>query len=124
MSDLQIAEKTRWKFVADKTQFDQQKTDPCFQSAVALSRALNSLRFVNASLLEVENDDSPRAQRTRYNAMFFSCAIYEECIGLVNQINIHFKFKNDPLFEKLKEVSVKNPLSQQNTQMGTNIFEK
>lgn len=113
MSELQITENTRWKFITDKARFDQQKTDPCFQSAVALSRALNSLRFANTPLLEIENDDSPRAQRTRYNAMFFSCAIYAECIGLVNRMNVHFKSKNDPLFEKLKDATIRNPLSQE-----------
>ena len=74
-------ETKRWTIEIDKVRFDELKSEERFWQLVALSRAANTLRFVQAALLaHPENSDSLQAKRTKFNSFFFTCALLYEAI--------------------------------------------
>jgi hypothetical protein len=74
-----------WEVVCDITTFESQKLDPAFQSVVALSRAVNALRFSASALIDVEGDNSPAAVRQRINSFLYSSALLFEAFRLVER---------------------------------------
>jgi hypothetical protein len=93
----------RWALEIDKARFDNLRTDERFWQLVALSRAVNTLRFVHAALLAYEHeDDSLRAHRTTYNSFFFNCALLYEALLLVERMCKHFH--QVPGFAPLHEI--------------------
>lgn len=96
----------RWTIEIDKTGFDKLKSDEKFWQLVALSRAVNALRFVQVALLaHSEESDSLHATRTRFNSFFFTCALLYEALRLVERMCKHFHQTPEfaPLHEILKE---------------------
>lgn len=95
--------KKSWVIETDKKNFDQLKTQERFCQLVALSRAVNALRFVQMALLAHESDDdSLVAQRTRYNSFFFNCSLLYEALLLVERLGKHFR--TVPEFAVLREI--------------------
>jgi hypothetical protein len=74
-----------WEVVCDKGTFESQKLDPAFRSVVALSRAVNALRFSASALIDVEGDNSPAAVRQRINSFLYSGALLFEAFELVER---------------------------------------
>ena len=75
MSFESISPNTRWKFRIDKDAFDKLKVEGSFWQIVALSRAVNSLRFIQTVIGPYRKDDSPAASLVKYNSFFFTCAL-------------------------------------------------
>lgn len=87
----------------DKAHFDELKTKEPFWQLVALSRAVNALRFVHTSLLgHCEEDDSPWAKRTRFNSFFFNCALLYEALLLVERLSKHYQDVSE--FAELRQI--------------------
>jgi hypothetical protein len=110
MPDEHNSDTAHWKIITDQNRFEELKADKSFSALVALSRAVNMLRFVQMPLLSHEGDTSPAASRASLNSLFFSCAIYQESYLLVQRLKVFFW--KLPLFQKLEEVSIKNPKAQ------------
>lgn len=106
MHDDSISDAGLWKFVTDEKCFEDLRTNKAFAALVALSRAVNTLRFVQNPLLCHEGHESPAASRARLNSIFFSCAIYAESYLLVQHAKSHFW--SLPLFQELEGVTIKN----------------
>jgi hypothetical protein len=102
---------TRWKIVITKDKFDSIKMKEEFWALVALSRAVNELRFVQMPLISHQNDDSPAAVRARYNSLLFSCAVFVESCLLIQKLNKYFG--QMPLFQELAQVTSKSKAAQQ-----------
>ena len=97
----------RWTIEIDKARFDELKSDARFWQLVALSRAVNTLRFVQAALLaHPEESDSLQAKRTKFNSFFFTCALLFEVLLLVERMCKYFRL--DPAFDPLHEI-LKDP---------------
>jgi hypothetical protein len=97
----------RWTIEIDKARFDELKSDARFWQLVALSRAVNTLRFVQAALLaHPEESDSLQAKRTKFNSFFFTCALLFEVLLLVERMCKYFRL--DPAFSPLHEI-LKDP---------------
>jgi hypothetical protein len=63
--------KDTWTIEIDNARFNQLKSQERFWQLVALSRAVNALRFVQAPLLSHSAEsDSLHATRTRFNFIF------------------------------------------------------
>ena len=87
----------------DKAHFDELKTKESFWQLVALSRAVNALRFVHTALLGHNVDDAfPWAKRTRFNSFFFNCALLYEALLLVERLSKHYR--DVPEFAELREI--------------------
>jgi hypothetical protein len=112
MTDEFFRDDDLWKIGIEEERFKQLATDKSFAALVALSRAINMLRFVQMPLLAHEGDTSPAAARAGFNSLFFSCAIYAESYLLVQRIRAHFWKASS--FQKLEAVSIKNPKAQKN----------
>ena len=102
---------TRWKIVITKDKFDSIKMKEEFWALVALSRAVNELRFVQMPLISHQNDDSPAAVRARYNSLLLSCAVFVESCLLIQKLNKYFG--QMPLFQELAQVTSKSNASAQ-----------
>ena len=74
-----------WEVVCDGATFESQRLEPAFQSVVALSRAVNALRFSASALIDVEGDNSPTALRQRINSFLYSSALLFEAFELVER---------------------------------------
>lgn len=95
-----------WRIEIDKARFDKLKSDERFWQLVALSRAVNALRFVQVALLaHPRESDSLHATRTRFNSFFFTCALLYEALRLVERMCKHFRQASEfaPLHEILKD---------------------
>jgi hypothetical protein len=101
-----IAEQNNWTIITSKKQFDQLKNNESFAAIVALSRAVNALRFVQMPLMGHEDDNSPAGLRARFNSLLFSCALFVESYLLVQNLNIHFGHM--PEFQALSSVTTKS----------------
>ena len=96
-------DKKRWTIEIDKARFDKLKSEERFWQLVALSRAVNALRFVQAALLaHPEESDSLQAKRTKFNSFFFTCALLFEALQLVERMCKHFR--QVPAFAPLQEI--------------------
>jgi hypothetical protein len=96
----------RWSIEIDKDSLNELKTQERFWQLVALSRAINTLRFVQTALLaHPEQDGSPQAIRTRFNSFFFTCSLLYEALLLVERLCKNFHQSPDflPLREILKD---------------------
>jgi len=92
-----------WSIEIDKDRFDKLKTEERFWQLVALSRAVNALRFVHVALLgHATEDDSFSAQRARNNSFFFNCALLYEALLLVERLRKHYH--EVPEFEGLHQL--------------------
>jgi hypothetical protein len=81
----------RWTIEIGKTRFSELKSEERFWQLVALSRAVNSLRFVQAPVLAHPDDaDSAHATRTRLNSFFFTCSLLYEALLLVERMGKYF----------------------------------
>jgi hypothetical protein len=112
-------EATRWKVSIAKAQFDALKKKEDFCGLVALSRAVNELRFVQMPLVHHENDNSPASMRARYNSLLFSCALFVESCLLVQKLNKHFGQMNE--FQELAKVTTKSKEAQE--LLNTSLFD-
>ncbi|SRR6266700_318258 len=96
----------RWKIKIDKSRFDTLKSEERFCQLVALSRAVNAMRFV-PSVLEAhrEDDGSPKASRTKFNSFFFTYSLLYEALLLVQRLpkNFHQRPEFLPLQQMLKD---------------------
>jgi hypothetical protein len=100
---------SHWHLEIDKQRFDKLKTQERFWQLVALSRAVNALRFVHAALeAHQHEEDSLRASRTRFNSFFFTCALLYEALLLVQRMGKHYR--DFPAFSNLQEI-LKDPLA-------------
>lgn len=99
-----------WTIEIDKARFGKLKSDERFWQLVALSRAVNALRFVHVALLAhtEEESDSLHATRTRFNSFFFTCALLYEALLLVERMCKHFR--EAPEFVPLHEI-LKDPIA-------------
>ncbi len=91
MSPESIQPDTRWKIKIDKEAFDKLKIEESFWQIVALSRAVNSLRFDQTVLEPYHEDDSPAAVRVRYNSFIFGCALLYEVSKTVQFFGKHHR---------------------------------
>lgn len=82
---------TRWKIRIDKETFNKLKADESFWQIIALSRAINALRFVQSVLEPYHQDNSPAALRVRYNSFFFNCALLYEVSLAVQRFSKHYR---------------------------------
>src|SRR6266705_662804 len=89
-----------WQIRCDRHTLDKCLQDANFPYIVALSRAVNALRFVHTAMRHAGNGDAPEAQRARMNSYLFASAILYETLHLVEAMNKPFKdepeFQNDP----------------------------
>ncbi|MBZ5629658.1 MAG: hypothetical protein LAO06_12415 [Acidobacteriia bacterium] len=93
----------QWHIEINKARFNKLRTEERFWQLVALSRAVNALRFVQVALLGHEHDDnSLRATRTRYNSFFFNCALLYEALLLVERLGKNYRDFLE--FEKLRQL--------------------
>src|SRR5215469_3531604 len=93
----------RWGLEIAKDRFDKLKTEERFWQLVALSRAVNALRFIHSALLANEHDDnSLRSIRTSHNSFFFNCALLYEALMLVERLVKNFR--DVPEFAALREI--------------------
>src|SRR5690348_11285172 len=96
-----------WGIELEKEQFKKIKTEERFWQLVALSRAVNALRFVQSALLAYgSDDDSIPAQRTRNNSFFFNSALLYEALLLVERLGRYFH--SVPEFNDLRQL-LKDP---------------
>jgi hypothetical protein len=86
-----VRPETKWKFRIDKKTFDKLKNEESFWQIVALSRAINSLRFVQTVLEPFHEDDSPAASLVKYNSFFFTCALLYEASNIVQHFGKHYR---------------------------------
>ena len=96
----------RWTIEIDKGRFDKLKSEERFWQLVALSRAVNTLRFVQAALLaHPEESDSLQVKRTKFNSFFFTCALLYEALQLVERMCKYFRQVPEfgPLHDILKD---------------------
>ena len=97
----------RWTIEIDKARFNKLRSEERFWQLVALSRAVNALRFVQAAILaRSEESDSLHATRTRFNSFFFTCALLYEALRLVERMCKYFR--PVPEFAPLQEI-LKDP---------------
>lgn len=102
-------ESTCWHIEIDKETFNKLKTEERFWQLIALARSVNALRFVQTALLTHKHEEaSLRANRTRYNSFFFSCALLYEALQLVERLGRHYR--DVPEFANLHEL-LKNPVA-------------
>jgi NADH pyrophosphatase NudC (nudix superfamily) len=93
----------RWNIEIDKQQFDKLKSKERFWQLVALSRAVNALRFVHSTLVrDQDEDDSLERKRTQYNSFFFNCALLYEALLLVQRLGKYHR--NIPEFGTLQNL--------------------
>lgn len=105
-SKQHISETTRWKIVATKEHFDKVKKEEWFWALVALSRAVNALRFVQMPLIDHENDTSPAGMRAKFNSLLFATALFVESNWLVQKLNKYFWKQKE--FQDLANTTNKN----------------
>jgi hypothetical protein len=86
---MAITSTTRWTIATSRHNFNRLKKKEDFWCVVALSRAINALRFVHAALLPYATDDSPGAQRARFNSLLFNCALLYEASLFVQKLHKH-----------------------------------
>lgn len=99
----------RWSVEIDAARFNKLKQEEGFWQLLALSRAVNALRFVHAALLGHESEsDSPRGQRTQMNSFLFNCALLYEALLLVERLCKHYR--NFPDFAALHSI-LKDPVA-------------
>jgi hypothetical protein len=114
-----------WTIEIDKPRFNELKSQERFWQLVALSRAVNALRFVQMPLRTHEAEsDSLHATRTRFNSFFFTCSLLYEALHLAGRMRKHFhqtpefdqlhKILKDPAATKFKQTNL-NPLRNQLT---------
>ncbi len=104
-----LRDPTHWYLGISRERFAKLKTQGRFWQLVALSRAVNALRFVHVALLAYEHeDDSLRAGLTRFNSFFFNCALLHEALLLVQRLPKHYR--NVAEFSKLHKI-LKDPLT-------------
>ena len=95
-----------WKIKADKSQFEKLKSEERFWQLVALSRAVNAMRFVQTALeAHPEDDGSPQALRNKFNSFFFTCSLLYEAIRLLERMRKNFHQRQEflPLHAILKD---------------------
>src|SRR4051812_31749690 len=93
----------QWVIETDKVHFTKLKSEKWFQQTVALSRAVNTLRFVQIAMLaHSPEDDSLHASRTRINSFFFTCALLYEALLLVQRMCEHCR--DLPAFAQLHAI--------------------
>jgi hypothetical protein len=93
----------RWVVEIDPAKFEELKQRESFWQLVALSRAVNALRFVHTALLRHDQqEDSLDARRTQFNSFFFNCALLFEALLLVERLSKHFR--GLPNFEPLRNL--------------------
>jgi hypothetical protein len=88
---LNVRPEMKWKIRIDKETFDKLKNEESFWQIVALSRAVNSLRFVQTVLEPYQGDDSPAASLVKYNSFFFICALLYEASNIVQHFGKHHR---------------------------------
>ena len=96
----------RWKIKVDKSRFETLKSEERFCQLVALSRAVNAMRFVQTALeAHREEDGSPQALRNKFNSFFFTCSLLYEALLLVQRLpkNFHQRPEFIPLHQILKD---------------------
>jgi hypothetical protein len=93
----------KWTIEIDKARFNKLKSNERFWQLVALSKAVNALRFVQSALLaHPEESDSLQAKRTKFNSFFFTCALLYEALLLVERMCKHFR--EVPAFAPLQAI--------------------
>jgi hypothetical protein len=98
---------SQWAIEIDKARFNEFKSEKRFWQLVALSRAVNTLRFVQAAIVaHPEESESLHAKRTKFNSFFFTCALLYEALRLVERMRKHFY--QVPEFGPLQEI-LKDP---------------
>ena len=81
-----------WKIKVDKSRFETLKSEERFCQLVALSRAVNAMRFVQSALeAHREEDGSPQALRNKFNSFFFTCSLLYEALLLVQRLPKNFR---------------------------------
>lgn len=92
----------RWTAFIRSDVFSHVSGDPEFCALVTFARAVNSIQFVSAPILNAK-DDSPRAVRDRYNSLLFSCALFAEVIPLVQGMQKYFR--DHPAFKAVAKIT-------------------
>ena len=96
-----------WTIEIGKARFNELKSQERFWQLVALSRAVNALRFVQMPLRSHEAEsDSLHATRTRFNSFFFTCSLLYEALKLAGRMRKHFH--QTPEFDQLHRI-LKDP---------------
>ncbi len=86
-----LIDDNRWSIEIDTARFNKLKSEERFWQLVALSRAVNSLRFVQAPILaHPDESNSAHATRTRFNSFFFTCSLLYEALLLVERMGRYF----------------------------------
>lgn len=86
-----IPPEANWKLTINQKSFDKLKVQESFWQIVALSRAVNSLRFVLKALKPFDGDDSPAAWLIRFNSFYFTCALLYEASKTVQHFGKHYR---------------------------------
>ena len=99
----------KWSIETDSERFAELKMQERFWQLVALSRAVSELRFVQYALTShQQEEESPRANRTRLNSFFLNCSLLFEALLLVQRLPKYFR--DNSAFSGLREI-LKDPIA-------------
>jgi hypothetical protein len=77
--------------ICSQARYQELCKQPHFRQLVALTRLLNSLRFVRGAVVRFRGEGTPEAIRQRVNFTFFAGALLFEGMALLRRMSQHFR---------------------------------